>query len=98
MNTSSSPSGFASKLTMNSRDLFLVLSIFLLPFSAMPASGQEYKVAKLDSPALTGAVAPEISSLLESTGFKVSKGSSALCEVWLAKEWPIAADAKTGGE
>ncbi len=61
------------------------------------ASGQDYKTARLDSPAPSG-VAPEIGSLLESTGLKVSKGSSPVCEIWLAKEWPIAADGKTGGE
>ncbi len=61
------------------------------------ANSQDYKMAKVDSPAPSG-VSPEVGSLLESSGFKVSKGSSAVCEIWLAKEWPIAADAKTGGE
>jgi hypothetical protein len=28
----------------------------------------------------------------------VTKGSQVVCEIWLAKECPIAADAKTGGE
>lgn len=61
------------------------------------ASGQDYKLAKVDSPPSSG-VAPEIGSLLESSGLKVSKGNSVVCEIWLAKEWPIAADAKAGGE
>lgn len=66
---------------------------------ALPVAGQEYQVARLDTPAPTGAVAPEITSLLQPTGFKVTKGGSAVvCEMWLAKEWPIAADAKPGGE
>jgi len=65
----------------------------------LPVGGQEYQVAKLDTPAPTGAVAPEISSLLQPTGFKVTKGSSnVVCEFWLAKEWPIAADAKPSAE
>jgi hypothetical protein len=29
---------------------------------------------------------------------KVSKGSSVHCEIWPAKEWPVAADAQVGGE
>jgi hypothetical protein len=64
----------------------------------LSAAGQEYKVAKLDMPAPTGAAAPEITSLLQPAGFQVTKGSQVVLEMWLAKEWPIAADAKTGGE
>jgi hypothetical protein len=63
------------------------------------ANGEEYSMAKIDSPAPTGKIAPEITSLLEPTGFKVVKGGSqTVVELWLAKEWAIAADAKTGGE
>jgi hypothetical protein len=75
--------------------LLILTALWIACFSQ--ASGQDYKMAKLDSPAPSG-VAPEIGSLLESTGFKVFKGSSVVCEIWLAKEWPIAADATTGGE
>jgi len=72
--------------------------VILLALSSVSATGQEYKVEKLDTPAPAAMIAPEIASQLQSGGFKVSKGSAALCEVWLAKEWPIAADAKAGGE
>jgi len=75
-----------------------VLGVFCLLVTALPTAGQEYKVAKVDTPAPTGTVAPEITSLLQPTGFKVTKGTSVIYEMWLAKEWPIAADAKTGGE
>jgi hypothetical protein len=65
---------------------------------ALPAAAQEYKVTPLASPAPSGAVAPEIASLLDAKGLQVAKGSQVVVELWLAKEWPIAADAKTGGE
>ncbi len=77
------------------RTRFRALLLLLL---ALPAAAQEYKVAPLDSPAPTGAVAPEITSLLQAKGLQVTKGGSVVCEIWLAKEWPIAADAKIAGE
>ncbi|HEY2414226.1 MAG TPA: hypothetical protein VGI40_18425 [Pirellulaceae bacterium] len=58
---------------------------------------QEYS-ASAGEAAPTGTVAPEISSLLTAKGIKVNKGSTTVCELWFAKEWPIEADAKTGGE
>jgi hypothetical protein len=58
---------------------------------------QEYSVAATEA-APTGAVAPEIASLLQSAGIKVTKGSTTVCDLWFVKEWPIEADAKTGGE
>ena len=57
---------------------------------------QEYSASSGEA-APTGTIAPEISSLLEAKGIKVNKGSTAVCELWFAKEWPIEADAKTGG-
>jgi len=69
----------------------------LILFPAWQASAQEYKVSAAEA-APTGTLAPEISSLLEAKGIKVSKGSSVVCELWFAKEWPVEADAKTGGE
>jgi hypothetical protein len=59
---------------------------------------QEYQVSKLDSPAPADAVSPAIAAQLQPAGFKVTKGSQTVIEMWLAKEWPVAADAKTGGE
>jgi len=58
---------------------------------------QEYGVGAGEA-APTGTIAPEISSLLEAKGIKVNKGGTPVCELWFAKEWPIEADAKTGGE
>src|SRR3954469_14713986 len=71
------------------------LAVFAVCLSA---EAQEYKVAKADGAAPTGDIAPEIAALLRPTGFKVSKGDRAVFEMWLAKEWPIAADAKAGGD
>jgi len=58
---------------------------------------QEYSTGAGEA-APTGAIAPEISSLLSAKGIKINKGSTTVCELWFAKEWPIEADAKTGGE
>ena len=63
------------------------------------ASAQEFKVAPVESAAPADAFSPEIAALLQSTGFKLIKGESrTVCEIWPCKEWPIAADAKTGVE
>src|SRR5689334_25358047 len=64
----------------------------------LSVSAQEYKVAKTDGAAPPGDIAPEIAALLQPTGFKVSKGDRPVFEMWLAKEWPIAADAKAAGD
>src|SRR6478736_994933 len=74
------------------------LCVVCLFAPAVVASGQDYKIAKLDSPAPTSSVAPEITALLQPTGFRVTKGSAAVFEMWLAKEWPLAADAQTSGD
>jgi hypothetical protein len=63
-----------------------------------PLVGQEPKVEKVPAPAPADSVSPEIASLLEPAGFKVAKGAQTLIELWPAKEWPVAADAKVGGE
>jgi len=65
---------------------------------AAPLAAQEYKVAKSDAPPPTDALAPEIAGLLAPAGYKISQGDRAVCELWLCKEWPIAADAKTTAE
>ena len=72
--------------------------LLLVGLSSVPAAGQMYQVAKVDTPAPADTVAAEIASLLSPAGFKVSQGSRTVCEMWLTKEWPIAADAKTGGD
>jgi len=66
--------------------------------SAFLAAGQDAKVEKVDAPVAVGQVAPEIGALLNPTGFKISKGGQVLCEIWLAKEWPIASEATTSPE
>jgi len=77
---------------------FACSAAVLLFTLVLPAAAQEYKVAPLATPAPAGAVAPEIASLLEAKGLQVTKGSQVVVEIWLAKEWPIAANATTGGE
>ena len=70
-----------------------------LPAIAVPASGQDYHAAKLDSPAPADALSPEISKLLSPSGARVSQGDSrVICEIWLAKEWPLPADATASPE
>jgi hypothetical protein len=61
-------------------------------------SAQEPKVEKLTMPAPADQISSEIAGLLDSTGLKVTQGSQTLIEFWPAKEWPVAADAQTGGE
>jgi len=65
----------------------------------VPSMAQDHRVAKADAPVPADAIAPEIAGLIAPGGLKVTKGDSRLiCELWLAKEWPVAADAKVGGE
>ena len=72
----------------------------LLPLVfALPSRAQEYKVEKIASAAPAEAISPEIAAVLQPAGFKVVKGESrTVCEIWLAKELPVAADAKTTTE
>src|SRR5262245_3246010 len=77
----------------------LRLFVHLLALSlTVPALAQEYKVSKSDAPPPADALAPEIAGLLSPAGYKVSQGDRAVCEIWLCKEWPISADAKTTAE
>jgi hypothetical protein len=78
--------------------LFRVLAVVcLMVLPAWRLSAQEYSLGKADA-LPSGAVAPGIAGLLSADGIKVSKGTSTVCEIWFAKEWPIEADAKVGGE
>ena len=64
-----------------------------------PAAAQDYQVTKVETAAPADDLSPEIAALLQPVGFKLVKGGSrTVCEIWLCKEWPIAADAKTSGE
>lgn len=74
------------------------LGILVSFLSVLAAFGQDYKVTKLDSAAPSDKVAPEIAALLQPTGFRVSKGSAAVFEMWPAKEWPLAEGAQTSGD
>jgi hypothetical protein len=77
----------------------IVTAALILTAPACQAAAQDYKVAKIDTPAPVGEISPEIAALLQTTGFRVAQGDSqVLCEVWPAKEWPIAADAATSAE
>jgi hypothetical protein len=75
--------------------LFVLLIMISL---AGPAAGQEYTVKKSDAPPPADALAPEIAALLSPAGYQVAEGSRVVCEIWLCKEWPVAADAKTTAE
>jgi hypothetical protein len=76
-----------------------LLSLVIAFNLVVAALADDYQVAKVDTPAPVGEISPEIAALLNTTGFKVLKGGSqVVCEIWLAKEWVAAADAKSGGE
>jgi hypothetical protein len=78
------------------RQIVLTLLPLLI---ALPSLAQEYKVEKIATAAPADALSPEIAAVLQPAGFKVLKGEArTICEVWLAKELPIAADAKTTTE
>jgi len=67
-------------------------------FAALAAAA-DYQVVQANSPAPADAISPEIAAALQPTAIKIGKGDAqAICEIWLAKEWPIPADAKAGGE
>jgi hypothetical protein len=74
------------------------VSVGFLLVIANAAAAQQYTVSKAESAVPSDAVASEIAALLQPTGLKVAKGSNAHCEIWLAKEWPLAANAQAGGE
>jgi len=77
---------------------FALVALLLLVLG-LPAAGQEYHAAKLDMPAPADALSPEIAGLLQPAGVRVMQGDSrAICEIWLAKEWPLAEGAKTSPE
>lgn len=78
------------------RPAFVVIAVLALLSGSVAA--QEYKVAKSDAAPPADALAPEIAALMSPTGYKISQGDRAVCELWLCKEWPIAADAKTTSE
>jgi len=76
--------------------VFAALSIFAVHCLAAAA---DYQIASVNSPLPAAAVSPEIVAAIQPTMIKVAKGDSqVVCEIWLAKEWPIAADAKPSGE
>lgn len=78
--------------------MFRAISVVcLLVLWVSRLAAQDYSVGKAEALPV-GTVSPEIASLMSPAGVKVSKGSAAVCELWFAKEWPLDADAKTGGE
>jgi hypothetical protein len=75
----------------------LVCLLAWLSFAGL-AAAQDAKLEKVAAPAPADAVAAEIASLLDSSGYKVAKGAQTVIEFWPTKEWPVETDAKTGGE
>src|SRR5262245_61403783 len=74
------------------------LSVVAVLASAVLGAAQDYKVAKLESGPPAGSLAPEVAALLAPSGYVVLQGERPMCEIWICKEWLIAADAKTSGE
>jgi hypothetical protein len=77
------------------KHLFVFVSLCTI---ACSAAAQEFTVKKSDAPPPADALAPEIAAQLAPQAFQVAEGSRVVCEIWLCKEWPIAADAKTTPE
>src|SRR5262249_43253233 len=98
----SSPRASATWFAPQRGSSMIRISVFAAVLSlalAVPAVAQDHQVAKADAPAPADAISPDIGGLIGPSGLKVTKGDSRLiCELWLAKEWASAADAKIGGE
>ncbi|MEX2176364.1 MAG: hypothetical protein WD872_18520 [Pirellulaceae bacterium] len=78
---------------------FFACSLLVACALTASATAQEYHVVKVETPAPADEIAPEIAALLAPTGLKLVKGESrTVCEIWLCQQWPVAADAKTGGD
>lgn len=65
------------------------LTFFILAGWAGMAAAADVSVERLDEPAPGEALAPAIAAQLSPTGYKVASGARTVCEVWLAKEWPV---------
>jgi hypothetical protein len=77
----------------------LALGVLTLPVVIQKSSGQEYHAAKINTPAPADSLSPEIAKLLSAEGTRVTQGDSrVICEIWLAKEWPLTADVTTSPE
>lgn len=80
------------------RVLFAVLAASL-SVSATMAYAVDHKVEPSDAAPPKDALPSAIADLLGGPSFKVVRGASrVVCEVWLCKEWSIAADAKPKGD
>lgn len=80
------------------RGLVFVMAAFLL-CSANAVYAVDHKVEPSDAAPPKDALTPAISDLLGGPSFRVVRGASrVVCEVWLCKEWSIAADAKPKGD
>lgn len=75
-----------------------LLSLFVTLVACVPLAAQDYTVEKLAESAPADAISPEIAVILQTTGFKVLKGSRTVCEIWLAKEWPVKEVKNSSGE
>ena len=76
--------------------VFLACVVSLLIGS--PLAAQDYTAEKISEAAPADEISPEIAAVLQTTGFKVVKGSRTLCEIWLAKEWPLKEVKNSTGE
>ncbi len=65
----------------------LLCSSLLLMSSLTLAA--EYRVEPLSEPAPSDGVSAEVAAQLAPNGYKIMSGTRTLCEVWLAKQWPV---------
>ena len=83
---------------LRSFSVTLLSLLCVAPLFALELRAQDYKAEKLAEAAPADAVSPEIAAVLQPTGFKVARGERSVCEIWLAKEWPIKAAKNNSGE
>ncbi|MCA9269951.1 MAG: hypothetical protein KDA41_15830, partial [Planctomycetales bacterium] len=77
----------------------LLLALLAWGCFAATATAEAYRVKPLDEPAPSDDVAPAIAAQLAPAGVAVMRSeTSTLCNIWLCKEWPVAAGFKPSAE
>lgn len=71
-----------------------LIAVLLTFLPALTLQAVEHKVEPLkDGPPSEG-ISKEVAATLASSGLRVKRGTATLCDIWLCKEWAVAADFK----
>lgn len=73
---------------------YAALTLFLALAPALTLRAADHTVEPLKDGPPTEGISPEIGAKLSTSGLRVKRGSATLCDIWLCKEWAIAADFK----